>query len=344
VVCWRDDFFLEWRAPLYAGDMNHTSSPADAPQGATPSCLPDLADAVALLDSRRTVRVAGADRLSFLDATLSQAVADLAAGMVRSALWLDIHGAPLAAIDIISAPGTTELLLVTEAEEVAILMEKLAMRTFLSDAVFTATEDIVVAVRLPGGGSWPDASAGQVERDGDVLVVVRRGGADIIGAGADVLAWCETNGLGAPAADPAAISDLEVRNGVPRRSHEIVAPHLPEESGILATHVHLAKGCYPGQEAVARMWMLGKPRRRLVTLELTAKAVAGDEVGSGRGRLVVTRVTSASPWAALAYAPAGASVGEVFQGEGWQGTVRTIVGQDTSQPGADPRVTRRRDR
>jgi folate-binding protein YgfZ len=65
--------------------------------------------------------------------------------------------------------------------------------------------------------------------------------------------------------------DLELRRieaGVPRWEHEIDDRILPAEAGLDATHISFSKGCYPGQEPVARLHFRGHPNRRLRVLEL----------------------------------------------------------------------------
>jgi tRNA-modifying protein YgfZ len=65
--------------------------------------------------------------------------------------------------------------------------------------------------------------------------------------------------------------ELELRrieNGVPRWEHEIDDRILPAEAGLDATHVSFSKGCYPGQEPVARLHFRGHPNRGLRVLEL----------------------------------------------------------------------------
>lgn len=309
---------------------------------------PDLVDPTSVagplvvLDRRRAVRVTGQDRRSFLDATLSQRLEDLEDGTVRRALWLDVHGAPLAAMDVAADPDGEALVLVVDRDALDAVLEGLAMRTFLADATFALVEDaVVVAVR-----GAPEVAVGPaaVVRDGDVLVVGDPEGVDLVGPRSGVDAWLEARGLPAAADRADALSDWEVRHGRPRFGHEVVGPHLPEETGTLPTHVHLAKGCYPGQEAVARMWMLGRPRRRLAVLDVAGAPAPGDEAGTGRDRVVVTRVTSTAPTAALAFVPSGAEVGDEVEAEGWTATVRAFVGDGLTPPGADPAVTRRRDR
>jgi len=89
--------------------------------------------------------------------------------------------------------------------------------------------------------------------------------------------------------------ELELRRieaGVPRWGREIDDRILPAEAGLDATHVSFTKGCYPGQEPVARMHYRGHPNRGLRVLEL-------DEVPEPDAELVhdgkpVGRVTSAA--------------------------------------------------
>jgi folate-binding protein YgfZ len=72
---------------------------------------------------------------------------------------------------------------------------------------------------------------------------------------------------------PPTLSDEElelrrIETGVPRWEHEIDDRILPAEAGLDATHVSFSKGCYPGQEPVARLHYRGHPNRRLRAVEL----------------------------------------------------------------------------
>ncbi len=73
---------------------------------------------------------------------------------------------------------------------------------------------------------------------------------------------------------------------------------LPAEAGLDETHVSFTKGCYPGQEPVARLHYRGRPNRRLRRLEVPS-AKPGDEIVLDEK--VVGRVTSAAPGKALGY-------------------------------------------
>ena len=89
-----------------------------------------------------------------------------------------------------------------------------------------------------------------------------------------------------------------VETGVPRWGHEIDDSILPAEAGLTETHVSFTKGCYPGQEPIARLYYRGKVNRRLRRLEVET-ATPGDEILWNEK--VVGRVTSAIPGRALGY-------------------------------------------
>ncbi|WP_033342333.1 CAF17-like 4Fe-4S cluster assembly/insertion protein YgfZ [Catenuloplanes japonicus] len=107
------------------------------------------------------------------------------------------------------------------------------------------------AVRpLPSGGF---VRAGRLGYD---LVVPREGVAALVSA------------LGVPPAGLWAYEALRVAAGLPRAGFETDHRTLPSEVGLIEPAVHLDKGCYRGQETVARVHNLGKPPRRLVLLHL----------------------------------------------------------------------------
>jgi folate-binding protein YgfZ len=96
---------------------------------------------------------------------------------------------------------------------------------------------------------------------------------------------------------------------VPAWGAELDDSILPAEAGLDETHVSFTKGCYPGQEPIARLRHRGKVNRRLRVLEVEA-AAPGDEI-SFAGK-PVGRVTTAVPGSALGYVrvevPEGAPV------------------------------------
>ena len=80
---------------------------------------------------------------------------------------------------------------------------------------------------------------------------------------------------GAVAVSPEAAEILRIEAGVPRYGAEMGAETMPAEAGIVEQAVSFTKGCYIGQETVARLHYKGKPNRHLRGLRLSAPAVAG---------------------------------------------------------------------
>lgn len=296
------------------------------------------------------IEVLGNDRASFLNAVLSQEIEALTPGQVAGALFLDAHGAPLAMLDV--AVLTDRILLVTAAESADQLASTLQRRTFLADvrlAPLPTTssalrDDEALIIASAVGLSVPEGRVEQ-RRDG-VLVLGREAGVDLLGAPDAVESLvARLVDAGACRADPAALEAWRVACGVPGWEREVRAPHLPEEMGLLPTHVHLRKGCYPGQEAVARMWMLGRPRRRLARVRLTGSADVGWSTGTGKQRAEVTSAARhAGERVGLAYVPADAGAGDRFGDEEAAIEVFALVGEGRPIPGQDPAVVRRRDR
>jgi len=99
------------------------------------------------------------------------------------------------------------------------------------------------------------------------------------------------------AADPGDLEPLRIEAGTPAWGKELDETVLPAEAGLDETHISFTKGCYPGQEPVARLHYRGHPNRQLRVLEMEAQP--GDEL-EYEGK-TVGRVTSAVPGRALAY-------------------------------------------
>ena len=90
-----------------------------------------------------------------------------------------------------------------------------------------------------------------------------------------------------------------IESGIPRWGSEIDERILPAEAGLDETHISFTKGCYPGQEPIARQRHRGKVNRRLRVLEVEGNAAAGDELQL-EGK-TVGRITSATQEVALGY-------------------------------------------
>lgn len=123
----------------------------------------------------------------------------------------------------------------------------------------------------------------EAELDGIAIRVVRTDlGLDLIAGVADadrLLAALEKRGV--PAVSEAAIEILRVESGRPRYGREMTTETIPQEAGINERAVSFTKGCYIGQETVARLHYKGKPNRQLRGLRLSAGVDAGAPVSLG---------------------------------------------------------------
>ncbi|MGW1468308.1 CAF17-like 4Fe-4S cluster assembly/insertion protein YgfZ [Streptomyces sp. NPDC002308] len=212
------------------------------------------------LSHRGVVTVTGDDRLSWLHLLLTQHVTDLAPNRATEALILSANGHIEHALYLVD-DGSTVWMHVepgTRAELVAYLE---SMKFFYRVEVADRTEEFAV-VHLPAGSitEVPEGVAVREEPHGRDVFLPR----------ADLEAY--TAGAG-PAAGILAYEALRVEAHRPRLGFETDHRTIPHELGWIGTAVHLQKGCYRGQETVARVHNLGKPPRRLVFLHLDGSEV-----------------------------------------------------------------------
>ncbi len=200
------------------------------------------------LSHRPVVRVAGPDRLSWLHSLTSQALDGLAPGVPTETLVLSPHGHVehhLALVD----DGEQVLAHVEPGTSDALLAWLDRMRFMLRVEVSDVTAQYAVLGSADGWRLVPRASLPAY--DGEL---------------AGVAAW-EALRVGA----------LRPRAGV-----DVDGRTIPNETRWLETAVHLSKGCYRGQETVARVANLGRPPRRLALLHLDGSdselPVTGDPV------------------------------------------------------------------
>jgi folate-binding protein YgfZ len=105
-----------------------------------------------------------------------------------------------------------------------------------------------------------------------------------------------------PVGDEVGEEELErwrIESGIPRWGREIDDRILPAEAGLDETHISFSKGCYPGQEPIARQHYRGKVNRKLRVLEIDGDAQQGDELLLNGKK--VGRITSTVPGLALGY-------------------------------------------
>jgi tRNA-modifying protein YgfZ len=124
---------------------------------------------------------------------------------------------------------------------------------------------------------------------------------------------------GATPVSEAAAEILRVESGRPRYGAELDDSTIPQEAGLNERAVSFTKGCYVGQETVARLFYRGKPNRHLRGLRLSEPAPAGAELRLGErvvGRLASSLVSPAHGPIALALVRREAAVGDTLAVEG----------------------------
>ncbi|GGQ63338.1 CAF17-like 4Fe-4S cluster assembly/insertion protein YgfZ [Streptomyces asoensis] len=221
-----------------------------------------LADGAGFVDlsHRGVVAVSGEDRLSWLHLLLTQHVTDLPVGEATEALILSANGHIEHALYLVD-DGLTVWMHVEPGTREALLAYLESMKFFYRVEVADRTADLAV-VYLPAGSITPVPPG----------VVVRETayGRELFLPRVDLEAFAEQAG---PPAGILAHEALRVEQHRPRLGFETDHRTIPHELGWIGTAVHLQKGCYRGQETVARVQNLGKPPRRLVFLHLDGSEV-----------------------------------------------------------------------
>jgi folate-binding protein YgfZ len=209
---------------------------------------------------RAFLRVAGPDAADYLQRMVSNDVEALAVGEACDALLLTAKARVIAPLRVLRR-GDEDFLVLTEPE----LGD--TVRTQLLRTRFAAKTEI------------------EPEEHESWLVL---GGEEVLDD--------------RPAGDEVGEEELErwrIEAGIPRWGREIDEQILPAEAGLDETHISFSKGCYPGQEPIARQRYRGKVNRKLRVLDVDGDATPGTElVLDGK---TVGRITSAVPGVALGY-------------------------------------------
>lgn len=221
-----------------------------------------LADGAGLVDlsHRGVVTVTGDDRLSWLHLLLTQHVSELPAGRATEALILSANGHIEHALYLVD-DGRTMWAHVEPGTQDALVAYLESMKFFYRVDVADRTADFAV-VHLPAGSIAPVPDGAAVRETA--------AGRDVFLPRQDLPAYAEEHG---PPAGLLAYEALRVEQHRPRLAFETDHRTIPHELGWIDTAVHLQKGCYRGQETVARVHNLGKPPRRLVFLHLDGSEV-----------------------------------------------------------------------
>ena len=221
---------------------------------------------------RAFVRVAGPDAADYLERMVSNEVATLAPGESREALLLTPKARVIAPLVVVRR-GEDDFLLLTEPELGEVVRAQLVRGRFAAKCVIEPEEHTSTVV-LGEGDGIPTADYGVPARE--VLDVDADGEAD-------------------------ELERLRIDAGTPRFGAEIDDRVLPAEAGLVERAISFTKGCYPGQEPIARLHYRGKANRRLRILALEGDHAPASEAELELDGKVVGRVTSSVPGRALGY-------------------------------------------
>jgi tRNA-modifying protein YgfZ len=258
-----------------------------------------LREECGLLDrsERGKLAVGGPDAAEYLQGQLTNDVEALAPGAGRYAALLDRKGHMQSDMRVLhpAAAPSPEIAgqrdsgggfwLDTEAGAVAAVLRHLTMYSVGREvAIADLTDERAIlsligprSAEVAGAPPLPEHENTAVSANGvDCLAVGTAGGIDLIAAAEDVGGLREALlDAGAAEVAPEAAEVLRIEAGVPRFGAEMGAETMPAEAGIVERAVDFEKGCYIGQEPVARLHYKGRPNRRLRGLQLSAAAAPG---------------------------------------------------------------------
>jgi folate-binding protein YgfZ len=211
------------------------------------------------LSHHNIIAVSGVDRLKWLHDLTTQFVSDLQPGVWMANMILDAKGHVEFQFNVVDDGSTTFLVLDPGYSEQ--LIEYLTkMKFMLRVDVKDASSEFAV-LRAPGAPT---------EIGGPFALVPR----------AEVEEMKKTFGGVATQVGTWALDAERVAAHRPRIGFETDHKSIPNEIGVLNGAVHMKKGCYRGQETVAKIYNLGNPPRRLVMLHLDGSDVGFPAVGT----------------------------------------------------------------
>lgn len=205
------------------------------------------------------VWVEGPEAESFLHGLLSNDVAGLEVGGSCEALLLDAKGHIHHGLHV-HRGADAEFTLVTAHGRGETLVQDLERLHVSEDLEIFADEGELIATNAPGGTGV------------DLEIAIRPGLRGLVGDGSSILA-----SLGVPRCPPESLAALRIAAGEPDPAAEGEG-RLVQEAGLEAATISFTKGCYLGQETVARVAHRGKVNRGLVGLRLDAPAAPGAAV------------------------------------------------------------------
>ena len=243
-----------------------------------------LRESVGLVDRsyRGKLRLTGAEAPDYLQGQVTNDVESLAPGSGCYATLLTNKGQIVADMRVLRAPDS--LWLDAEPRSMPALLRNAEMYGIGRDVHSTDVSADYAILSLIGpevrgvlDAAPPEAEHGWVEGEHGLYVTTDLG-VDVICPAADADGVRAT--LGLEEVSEEAAECLRVEAGRPRLGFEIAGGVIPEEAGLNERAVSFTKGCFVGQETVARLHYKGKPNRHLRGLRLSEPAATGDEVSS----------------------------------------------------------------
>jgi folate-binding protein YgfZ len=297
-----------------------------------------LTEGCALISGAEDGKLAltGPQAAEFLNGQVSNDIEALTPGRGCYAALLTNKGKMLADLRVLNTGD--ELLLLTERATLQVLFDTLRRAVIGWDAELHKRTLERTRITLAGPRAAPvaGAEAGPDEHDNtrgqiaghDVLLVRADSGLDVLSAAADGDAVRDALlDAGAVAVDEIAAEVLRVEHGRPRYGSDLDDGVIPQEAGLNDRAVSFTKGCYVGQETVARLHYKGKPNRHLRGLRLSEPRQPGDVVRVGDrevGRLGSVAVSPVHGPIALALVRREVAPGDVVT-VGEQAVAATVV-------------------
>ncbi|AMM26903.1 folate-binding protein [Variovorax sp. PAMC 28711] len=262
---------------------------------------------VAPLSHLGVIQAVGPDAASFLHGQLTQDFALLGAGEARLAALCTAKGRMIASF-IGIRPETEQILLVCSQDILAATLKRLSMYVMRAKVKLTDASEAfalygVVGTALADNGIDAAALPGLRTAVGDASVVSLYP-AD----GVPRALWIAPAGSAAPTGDTLDVATWrwsDVRSGIVTLTTPVIEAFVPQMLNYESVGgVSFKKGCYPGQEIVARSQFRGTLKRRAFLMKASAPVTVGQEVsGAGSDEPVGTVAQSAAApdgqWSAL---------------------------------------------
>ena len=256
---------------------------------------------------RGTILITGSDRRDFLNSMLTQELKDLTVGMVRPSFWLNRKGRIES--DLLLIELGDRLLVSLDITHVSQTMTTLNEYIIVEDAQLEDVSEQFHHIAVHGPRAPTVIAQASRCKDFDLnerqTITVQIGDTDVVVVRIDQTGECGLHlVVPVPAAEAVwdallaaehedqdskwrvqpigwyAFNTARIEAGTPLFNIDFSSETLPHETGVLHDHVSFTKGCYLGQEIVARIESLGKPKQQLVGLRMQSDSLpdAGAQV------------------------------------------------------------------